>query len=674
MLENQVKALPLNRRLSQIIETFGLVWLDLKFDEIDEDHYQLARLFHSIKKFTDPDQCVDFLTDIELQKVFLIISSVIVKQIISCIHDIPQIHSIFVLCHDTTEDQSWSNEYEKIKGFLAEISSISDLLMRSTRYCDEDFTPISIVSSSITNKQNELQSSFMYSRLLRETIIERIEFDNKQAKHDLIDFYRTQNEIGSDLIDEFNREFDNHTPIWWYTKSSFIYSVLNRALRTQDVEVLIKLGFFMKKLHEQIEEIHCGNNNNNLSTTITVYRGQAMHITEFEKLKQNQGGLISFNNFLSTSLDEQVSYLYADSIQSSTDENLIGIFFQMKIDPLLTNSYPFAGLDRISYYSDQEREILFSMHTVFRIVEIKQIEHRLWQINLILTNDHDEQLRQLTDHMRKEIFQETGWLQFGQLLHRMGLFDQALRLYETLLYSTNIETCAERSFLHHQVGFIYAEQKQQIDKALKHFRMTLSIELIHEQEDHERLASICNNIGAICYGEDCFEEALIYFQKALSICLDHVSAVDPEWIAGTYNNIALIYCKQSEYKKAIENYQQSIELKLNHLPSNHPSIALSYTNIGDLYYRMQDYRLALEYHQKALDIQQRTLPDTHISIATTHYGIAKALEKLNQTNEAIIHVRQALYISECARNSTDESEINHYQAELDRLCNKYQIH
>ena len=39
----------------------------------------------------------------------------------------------------------------------------------------------------------------------------------------------------------------------------------------------------------------------------------------------------------------------------------------------------------------------------------KKIEDRLWQVNLTLTNDNDEQLASLTERMREEIGGETGW-------------------------------------------------------------------------------------------------------------------------------------------------------------------------------------------------------------------------------------------------------------------------
>ena len=72
----------------------------------------------------------------------------------------------------------------------------------------------------------------------------------------------------------------------------------------------------------------------------------------------------------------------------------------MDINPSISSTL-FALLDKISYYSNAEREMLFSMHTVFRIADVKQIKSPSWQVDLQLTNDNDRQLTQLTKHKRR---------------------------------------------------------------------------------------------------------------------------------------------------------------------------------------------------------------------------------------------------------------------------------
>ena len=50
-----------------------------------------------------------------------------------------------------------------------------------------------------------------------------------------------------------------------------------------------------------------------------------------------------------------------------------------------------------------EQEILFSMHSVFRVTHVLEMRKDFWQVNLKLTNDKDEDLIKLTDFIQKEI-------------------------------------------------------------------------------------------------------------------------------------------------------------------------------------------------------------------------------------------------------------------------------
>jgi hypothetical protein len=143
---------------------------------------------------------------------------------------------------------------------------------------------------------------------------------------------------------------------------------------------------------------------------------------------------MSFNNFLSTSNDRAVSLAYADSNQENPD--VIGVLFQIRVD-LSTPSTPFANIRNSSAFQEEE-ETLFSMHSIFRIGEIKQIDNnsRLWQVDLTLTSDNDPLLDALIECMREETFpDQKGWYRLGNLLIKLGRFDKAYQVYDIMLVS-----------------------------------------------------------------------------------------------------------------------------------------------------------------------------------------------------------------------------------------------
>ncbi|CAF1691785.1 unnamed protein product, partial [Adineta ricciae] len=75
------------------------------------------------------------------------------------------------------------------------------------------------------------------------------------------------------------------------------------------------------------------------------------------------------------------------------------------------------------------------MHTVFRIHDIKVIGtgRPLYEVNISLTLDSDEEFRTLTDHIRRENHIDgKGWTRLGQLLIELGQPDTAEKIYDTL--------------------------------------------------------------------------------------------------------------------------------------------------------------------------------------------------------------------------------------------------
>ena len=79
----------------------------------------------------------------------------------------------------------------------------------------------------------------MYSQLLKEILLQFPQ--DPTSKKELVDFCRQQYADSPGelkVIDEFERDYDRPSPIWWYTRESFTYSMLNKALRTQDIETV----------------------------------------------------------------------------------------------------------------------------------------------------------------------------------------------------------------------------------------------------------------------------------------------------------------------------------------------------------------------------------------------------------------------------------------------------
>ena len=114
------------------------------------------------------------------------------------------------------------------------------------------------------------------------------------------------------------------------------------------------------------------------------------------------------------------------------NKDKVGVLFTMTVDPKVTLT-SFAQIQQQSAIPT-EAEILFTMHTVFRIGSIAEIDTsgRLFEVQLVLTTDDDKQLRILTQRFDEEIQRYDGWDRIERLLIQVGSLQKAEELYTIL--------------------------------------------------------------------------------------------------------------------------------------------------------------------------------------------------------------------------------------------------
>ncbi|CAF4688745.1 unnamed protein product, partial [Rotaria sp. Silwood2] len=249
-----------------------------------------------------------------------------------------QIYAIYIFCRKRSKYEQWATkEFPKVRGVFTEIDPICISVRQAARECDDDAVVIT----------GEIEPSFMYTTLFKEIVLE-IDFDEKKTVQDLADYARTQEayannkgeqKIIHEFVESYRGNIDNN-PIQWYTAECFTYKMLNKALGKLDVSTLLKTGFFMRDLHQNIQQLHDQQlKDKNKPFPSTLYRGQAMTQQDFET-KIQQDKLMSYNNFLSTSEEKHVAVDFIGR-KLRSDNTKIGVLFIMTIDPAI-KSAPFA--------------------------------------------------------------------------------------------------------------------------------------------------------------------------------------------------------------------------------------------------------------------------------------------------------------------------------------------
>ncbi|CAF3043552.1 unnamed protein product [Rotaria sp. Silwood2] len=467
-------------KLSQIVQNFRLVWLDTNINRSNPDCYntltRLRRVVSSIDTFTAIDPCVDFLKNIHDETAFMVVSGSLGEKVIPIVHSMAQLDSIFVFCSNKARYEHLMAASPKVKGILTHIDMICKSLYQTAHHFDQDSMPMSFLSasgaSSSSTNLNQSDLYFMYGQLFKEILLD-IDDNEERSIKELAEYCRkkySDNQAELKKIDQFEQEYQRHSPIWWYTCECFIYHMLNRALGTLDVDIILKMGFFIRDLYRDLEKLYLKTIHSYNGQFLTVYRGQTFTNAKFQILKKMKGGLISFNNFLSTSQNEDVS-IYFSRLGLEKKPDSVGVIFHMTID-LTMAAIPFAAIEKVSDF-ESEKEILFSTHSIFRIGKITPIDDKnmLWRVSLAMTNDINSKLTVLLAEMREEIATAKGWYRLNELLIKLGELDKAQKVCN-LLKQKNTE--AGNSALYFQLAQI-ARGQGQCDEAAKLYNKSIQI-------------------------------------------------------------------------------------------------------------------------------------------------------------------------------------------------------
>ena len=396
----------------------------------------------------------------------------------------------------------------------------------------------------------------------------------------------------------------------------------------------------MDKIHREQQA------KNPITTEFTVFRGQGLSHEYFEKMKHSQGGLMAFNNFLSTSFSREISICFAR--QSSSD--LIAVLFVMKIDPHICEQagISFVDVTDEGYFKGGENEILFATHSIFRILRMNMMKddkrNPIWEVHLTLVGENDREMGELTQSVRKELGSNTGWSRLGWILWKIGQPQKAEEIFQMLLEKASSNT-GRASHLN-QLGLVYHNMGE-YSKALSSYERSLEVMKVALPPNHPDLAASYNNIGNLHADMGEYSKALLSFEQSLEI-YKIALPLNHTLLATSYNNIGSLYNDMGEYSKALSSYERSLEIRKVALPSNHPDFPTSYNNIGEVYRNMGEYSNALSSYEQSLQIRKVALPSNHGELAISYNNIGLVYTNMGEYSKALSSYEQSFEIIKVA--------------------------
>ena len=135
-----------------------------------------------------------------------------------------------------------------------------------------------------------------------------------------------------------------------------------------------------------------------------------------------------------------------------------------------------------------ESEVLFMLGSIVCLNQIchdqSSADARMSIIRMTLCSDHDNDLKQLYDHMKNEYHrEETNLLSLGDVMLKMGKFDLTEKYYRRLL-SDLPSNDPSLSTLYQRLGMV-ANAKGEYDTSLEWYQKSLEIKMRTCPSDHE---------------------------------------------------------------------------------------------------------------------------------------------------------------------------------------------
>ncbi|CAF1604356.1 unnamed protein product, partial [Didymodactylos carnosus] len=363
------------------LETYLLLWLDADVNKTAHN-IETAVQFRSINRhfltFDRIDECEKHIRQAKDEKVILIVSGAYGSDIVPRLQDLTQLNDVYVYCGDKAHKR-WADNYPKVRGVYIDsrILMIDLLEDHKIRHKINDTITISIFSrddaSNISRDRQSHIAMFMWLQLFVEVLCRM--HHKSDAK-------------------EFEDEYDPEKAIWWYTRESCLYRLLNKALREQDFDIIFSLRVLISDLAKQLKKEHNRliRTSNNNQPVLRIYRGQAISTAELNLMKSNAEQFITMNNFLSTTFSRKTAVKFAKQVTVNNDVERI--LFEMEADTRLLTK-PFANIEHLSYY-EEENEVLIMLGSIFRITELYYNErNNIWIAKLILCSEEDYDLKEI---------------------------------------------------------------------------------------------------------------------------------------------------------------------------------------------------------------------------------------------------------------------------------------
>lgn len=246
----------------QDYEETVLFWLkasDTTQEGFREDIDCMREIFKDIRIFNDRDQCVETLPSIVDQTIFLVLGPG-QSDLIDILSTFDYLEYIYL-----QERASYFPYPSQIRGVFPQTKQLFHQLAKDIKTAQNNHTHLHVSKGrELQQPQASTQNlqlrtfEFKWIQMLFDVLLNTTR-PTEDIYQDLLDecrlIYRG-NETQTGFIDEFEAEYEPSKAIWWYTRQTFLYQILNMALRTENMIIIWKFRYIIQDIYHQLKSRH----------------------------------------------------------------------------------------------------------------------------------------------------------------------------------------------------------------------------------------------------------------------------------------------------------------------------------------------------------------------------------------------------------------------------------
>ena len=448
-------------------------------------------------------------------------------------------------------------------------------------------------------------------------------------------------------IDDFGQTYRPEDAIFWYTKACFIFQIINRVLRTEDVRAFYLYRYFIVTMCKRLEAEAIVTKSLYIEPFF-VYRGSKLSRDEAEKLRV--GTLVATNGFFSTSSSLNVAHLFlavddntGTTPSRSREDQCQFVLFKIEVDFTNSPDICVADVSQLSAMPD-ENEMIFGLGTTFIITNVTyDAEHHFWHVQMTSSSEVAKLNRDYTAYIRDRLAEVTPTLLFGNVLAEMtGDFPGAMAYFHRLLRTMSSDN-EDRPNVYYEIARVYRFMGK-FQQAITYFRAAKLLQRRRLPQWAYRYGLTLASLGT-AYSEIGDSTRAIEMHTRSMLLHRGLFSADHVDMAYHLEQLAYDYWQIREYERSLGLISKALFLFKKGMPVDYPGQARALHTMGIIQHSMGDREQALYHFIKALRMRESLLASDHPFVARTCHQLSVVYAERDSDKEiALTYARRALNI------------------------------